>query len=106
MALTMQTEFTEWDIEDLQVLRSGTVYKLTGHMGEVLIIKGESANIQQSSLQHSKVAMKAVDKVGGHVKALSTAEKKALQDWIANSAKPSPGWKPARSMPCGKSSRT
>lgn len=82
--LSMTTQFTEFDIENVGVFRSGTVYKLTGFAGETLVIKCEPINVQASALTHAKVAMKAVDRRGGgKVKELSASERKALKDYVA-----------------------
>lgn len=79
----MSQKITEWDIEDVDVLRAGTVYKLTGHGGETLVIKCEqSANIMASHLKPAKVTMRAVDPKGANVKTLDDSEKNGLQDWV------------------------
>lgn len=82
--LSMDSQFTEWDIESIDVFRSGTVYKLTGFGRDTLVIKCEPINVQASALKHAKVAMKAVDrKGGGKVKELSGSERQALKDYVA-----------------------
>lgn len=81
--LSMKSNFTDMDIEDVQVLRSATVYKLSGFAGESIVIKCEPVNVAASSLKHAKVAMKAVDRRGaGNVKELSTSERQALKDYV------------------------
>lgn len=79
--LSMLSSFTEMDIADVQELRRGTVYKLTGQGGEQLIIKAEAPQVTQQTLSHSTRAMKVVDKRGGNTKALGSTEKNALKSW-------------------------
>lgn len=82
--LSMTSQFTEYDIENVEVFRSGTVYKLTGFAGETLVIKCEPINVQASALKHAKVAMKAVDRRGGgKVKELSASERQELKNYVA-----------------------
>jgi len=81
--LSMYSPLNEMDIFDVAVLRPGTVYKLTGHADEHLILKVEaSLNVSDASLKHAKLAMKAVDKKAGNVKALTVAEKQAVRGWV------------------------
>ena len=37
--LNMKTEFTEQDINDIKIFRSGTVFKLEGWANDVLVLK-------------------------------------------------------------------
>ncbi len=79
--LSMQTLITEIEIADIDVLRSGTVYLLTGHGGEKLVVKVESGNVFSPTLKHNRLAMRAVDTKGGNVKGLKPSEVTALQEW-------------------------
>lgn len=81
--LSMYSQITEMEIADLAVLRSGTVYLLTGHGGEKLVVKVEANVFQKQTLTHHRAAMKAVDKIGGNTKSLKDSEKKALGDYVA-----------------------
>jgi len=78
----MATDIKEMDIEDISVLRPGTVYKATGHAGEILVLKCEAANVNADQLTHAKRAMQAVDATAGAVKALKNDEKAALKKWV------------------------
>ena len=81
--LSMHSTFNEIMIADIQVLRSGTVYVLTGHGDEKLVVKAESNNIfnPQRTFKNTKLAIKAVDSHAGKVKRLAPTEVQALQDW-------------------------
>jgi len=81
--LSMHSEITEWDIENIQVLRPGTVYKLTGHAGETLVVKVESSyNLQPESFKMTKLAMKAVDPRAGNAKLLTDNEKNEIKKFV------------------------
>lgn len=80
--LSLYAPLNEVEIVDVQVLRPGTVFLLVGQQDEKLVIKVESGNMGAATLKHAKVAIKAVDASGGgKVKALTTAEIQALDDW-------------------------
>jgi hypothetical protein len=80
--LSMQTTITDMDIADVAVLRTGTVYLLSGHANEKLVVKVESGNVDKQMLKHNRLAMRAVDpKAGGNAKPLKKAEVDALKDW-------------------------
>jgi hypothetical protein len=78
----MNADVNEMDIEDVYVLRPGTVYKTIGHSGEILVLKCEAANVTADQLKHAKRAMGAVDATGAQVKALKDAEKAELKKWV------------------------
>jgi hypothetical protein len=81
--LSMHSEFNDVEIADVHVFRSGTVYLLTGHGDEKLVVKAEPNNIfkKEETFKNTKLAMKAVDRHASKVKRLSAAEVKALEDW-------------------------
>lgn len=81
--LSMHSTFNDIMIADVQVLRSGTVYLLTGHGDEKLVVKAEPNNIfnPQQTFKNTKLAIKAVDSHAGKVKRLAPTEVQALQDW-------------------------
>lgn len=79
--LSLTSKFDDMDIVNVQVLRSGTVYLLTGQADEKLVVKVEPNNLFAPTFGHAKVAMKAVDANAGKVKALVASEIKALEDW-------------------------
>jgi hypothetical protein len=80
--LSMNSAVNEMDIEDIYVLRPGTVYKATGHAGEILVLKCEAANVTVDQLKHAKRAMSAVDSTAGQVRALTDGEKAELKKWV------------------------
>ena len=77
--LNMKTEFAQGDINDVKILRSGTVFKLEGWANDVLVLKTEPANVMPETFLPTKRALKLVDPMGGAVKQLSPAEKQALR---------------------------
>jgi hypothetical protein len=78
----MNAGLNEMDIEDIYVLRPGTVFKAVGHAGETLVLKCEAANVSADQLKHAKRAMGAVDSVGGKVKSMTDGEKAELKKWV------------------------
>jgi len=80
--LSIYTPFNDIEIADVHVFRSGTVYLLTGHADEKLVVKVED-NIHNpvSTFKNAKLAMKAVEPNAGKMKRLSPAEIQALEDW-------------------------
>lgn len=78
--LSMQTPIRDMEIEDIQELKRGVVFKLTGHGGERLIVKVDLIQ-EQNRFKHASAALKAVDKHGGNVKELMPSEKAALKAW-------------------------
>lgn len=81
--LSLNNPINDIEIADVQVIRSGTVYKLIGHSGEVLVLKVESSfAVNNQQLKHAKFAMKTVDSKAGKVKALAASEIQALKDWV------------------------
>ena len=80
--LSMQTTITDMEIADVAVLRSGTVYLLTGHANEKLVVKVEAGMVNKDMFKQNRLAMRAVDpKAGGNAKALKKEEVEALKDW-------------------------
>jgi len=79
--LNMKTEFTEQDINDIKIFRSGTVFKLEGWANDVLVLKTEPANVMPETFQTTKRAMKLVDPMAGAAKQLSASEKRALRSF-------------------------
>ncbi len=79
--LSMYRDIRETEIEDIEILRPGTVYKLTGHAGEVVVVKKEGGNANSTQLRQASKIMGAVSKVAGDLKPLSDQEKKELHKW-------------------------
>ena len=79
--LNMKTEFTEQDINDIKIFRSGTVFKLEGWANDVLVLKVEPANVMPETFLPTKRAMKLVDPMAGATKQLSANEKRALRSF-------------------------
>ncbi|MFK7994339.1 MAG: hypothetical protein AB8B87_09380 [Granulosicoccus sp.] len=79
--LSMITPIKEVEIEDVAVLRPGTVYKLHGHAGDVIVVKKEAGNVNKTQLKHARRVMKTVDANAGNVKPLNNAEQTELLKW-------------------------
>jgi hypothetical protein len=81
MALGMNSGIS-WDgIKLVEVLRPGTVYKLTGYHNDTLVVKSEAANLDKGSFNTTKAAMKTVDRNAATAKALTDTEKSSLKSW-------------------------
>jgi len=63
--LSLTAKFDDMDIVNVQVLRSGTVYVLTGQADEKMLVKIEPNNLFEPTFGHAKVDMKAVDANAG-----------------------------------------
>ena len=79
--LNMKTEFTDQDISDVKILRSGTVFKLEGWANDALVLKTEPATVTPETFQTTRRAMKLVDPMAGAAKQISASEKQALRSF-------------------------
>ena len=81
MALDYKSPITSDDIRSIEVLRSGTVYKLTGANDETLVLKSEAGNLSASSFTTTRAAMKQVDQRAAAAKLLTDAEKNEVKSF-------------------------
>ncbi len=79
MPLSMTSQIRMDEIDDVDVLRPGTVYCLIGLNGEKLVVKSEAANLTTASFNTTKAAMKIVDANAANTKALTDGEKLAIK---------------------------
>lgn len=81
MPLDYKSPIKSEDILLIEVFRPGTVYKLTGHDDEALVLKSEAGNLSKASFSTTRAAMKQVDKQAAAAKALSDAEKQEVKSF-------------------------
>lgn len=81
MALDLKSPITSDDIGAIEVLRPGTVYKLTGHDNDTLVLKSEAGNLSAASFNTTRAAMKQVDQVAAAAKLLTDREKNEVKSY-------------------------